>query len=87
MTANQGYAGFGRPGDIVNDKVLTRSEKAETLLHWQRSATLLARLAPEEERAAYQKLTMELAIALARIDNAASTPHILPDRSLKSSQA
>jgi len=87
MTANQGYAGFGRPGDIVDDEFLTRSEKAETLLHWQRSVTRLARLASEEEREAYQKLTMELAIALARIDNATPTPHILESRSLKSSQA
>jgi hypothetical protein len=86
MIAYQGYAGFWRPGDIVADKVLSDSQKAETLLHWRRAVARLAPLASAEEREAYQKLTMELSTALAHIDNSAPTPHILPSRSLKSSQ-
>ncbi|WEK51715.1 MAG: hypothetical protein P0Y66_06970 [Candidatus Kaistia colombiensis] len=86
MIAYQGYAGFWRPGDVVDDKVLSASQKAETLLHWQRAVARLAPLASPEEREAYQKLTIELSAALTHIDNALPTPHILPGRSLKSSQ-
>jgi len=86
MTAYQGYAGFWRPVDIVEDKVLSKSQKAETLRHWRRAVSRLAPLASEEEREAYQKLTIELSRALTRIDNSPPTPHILHSRPLKTSQ-
>lgn len=87
MIAYRGYAGFRRPRDIVADNVLSDTQKAETLLHWRRALARLSPFASADEREAYQKLTMELSNALTHIDNSRSKPHILPSRSLKSSQA
>lgn len=87
MSTNRGYAGFQRPEDIVADKVLSQSQKAETLLHWKRAVTRLTLLASAEEREAYEALTLELAVALRHIDNLAARPHILGQTPLKFSQS
>jgi hypothetical protein len=86
MSAYHGYAGFRRPVDIVFDNVLSKDQKAETLLHWKRSVERLMAFGPDTEREAYRNLTIELADALDGIDSPSAKPHISEWRTSKSSK-
>jgi len=82
-----GYAGFGRPDEVVFDRHLSARQKTETLKHWQVALTRLARFASAAEREAYEALTIELAAAIERIDNAALHPHMINSRPLRLNRA
>jgi hypothetical protein len=65
----EGYAGFSKPIEVVDDPVLSPAQKIETLHHWQRAVTRMAHRTGPRRRATYDGILAELASAIGQMED------------------